>query len=141
MADSLTLRIITPEKVLMETQAQSVQFPAQDGLTGVLKGHAPLVSALDAGVLSWKGSDGSSEMFVAGGFCEVRDNVIRVVTEAGEPVSDIDVDRAAKAGERARHRLAGKDVDFDPAEFDLIRAQAALRRSLMRQAAGRRNRR
>ncbi|MDF1839365.1 MAG: ATP synthase F1 subunit epsilon [Planctomycetota bacterium] len=141
MADSLTLRIITPEKVLMEAQAQSVQFPAQDGLTGVLKGHAPLVAALDAGVLSWKSSAGDNEMFVAGGFCEVRDNVIRVVTEAGEPIADIDVERAEKSAERARERLAGKDVDFDPAEFDLIRAQAALRRSLMRQAAGRRTRR
>ncbi|MBL4769839.1 MAG: ATP synthase F1 subunit epsilon [Planctomycetes bacterium] len=141
MADSLTLRIITPEKVLMETQAQSVQFPAQDGLTGVLKGHAPLVAALDAGVLSWKGSEGDQEMFISGGFCEVRDNVVRVVTESGEPVSEIDVDRAEKSAVRARERMAGKNIDFDAAEFDLVRAQAALRRSLMRQAAGRRTRR
>ncbi|MCA9003511.1 MAG: ATP synthase F1 subunit epsilon, partial [Planctomycetes bacterium] len=139
--DTLTLRIITPQKVLMEAQAQSVQFPAVDGLTGVLKGHAPLVSALDSGVLSWKGDGGRHEMFVAGGFCEVRDNVIRVVTEAGEPIEEIDVERAEKAAERARQRLAGKNIDFDPAEFDLVRAQAALRRSLMRQAAGRRARR
>ncbi|MEZ6004667.1 MAG: ATP synthase F1 subunit epsilon [Planctomycetota bacterium] len=138
MVDSITLRVITPERVLVETVASSVQFPGLDGLTGILKGHAPLVSALDSGVLSWKNDAGGDEMFVSGGFCEVRDNVVRVVTEAGEPVREIDVERAEKAAERARERMAGKHIDFDKAEFDLIRAQAALRRALMRQSAARR---
>lgn len=138
MSDSITLRVITPEKVLVEAQASYVQFPGIDGLTGVLKGHAPLVSALDAGVLEWKSGGSTEEMFVAGGFCEVRDNVVRVVTEAGEPISEIDLDRAEESAERARERLRGKKVDFDQAEFDLVRAQAALRRALMRQHAARR---
>ncbi|HPF14973.1 MAG: ATP synthase F1 subunit epsilon [Planctomycetes bacterium] len=138
MADSLTLRVITPEKVLVEASASYVQFPGLDGLTGVLKGHAPLVSALDSGLLTWKGEKGQQQMFVAGGFCEVRDNTVRVVTEAGEPLSEIDLVRADKAAERARERLRGVRVDFDQAEFDLVRAQAALRRALMRQNAARR---
>ncbi len=141
MADSLTLRVITPEKVLVETTANSVQFPGLDGLAGVLRGHAPMVSALDAGVLSWKGSDGDEQMFVAGGFCEVRDNVVRVVTEAGEPIAAIDIERAENSAERARERLRGQKVDFDQAEFDLVRAQVALRRALMRKSAARRARR
>ena len=141
MADSITLRVITPDQVLVESTASYVQFPGLDGLTGVLKGHAPLVSALDAGVLEWKSEGRNEEMFVAGGFCEVRDNVVRVVTESGEPVSEIDIARAETSAERARERLRGKKVDFDQAEFDLVRAQAALRRALMRQrAAGRRSR-
>ena len=62
-----------------------------------------------------------------------------MVTEAGEPLDAIDIERAEAAAEKAREMLRGKNVHHDQAEFDLVRAQASLRRALMRQrAAGRR---
>lgn len=128
----ITLRVITPERILVDTSAESVQFPALDGLTGVLPRHAPMVSALDAGMLRWTEKGRRETMFVSGGFAEVRANTVRIVTEASEPASDIDVERAEQAAQRARERLRTRRVEAGSAEFDVLRAEAALRRALMR---------
>ena len=133
MSGPITLRVITPERVVLDTTVASVTFPALDGSMGVLKGHAPLVAALGVGELSFRDAAGQeSGLFVAGGFAEVRQDTVRVVTEASEPPTAIDLARATAAAERARKRLAeyqsirGEDVD-------LIRAQYALQRALTRQ--------
>ena len=70
--------------------------------------------------------------FVAGGFAEVRGNTVRLVTEASEPASDIDVDRAVEAAERARERMRHRRVEEGSEEFDVLRAEASMRRALMR---------
>ena len=133
MSGPITLRVITPERVVLDTTVASVTFPALDGSMGVLKGHAPRVAALGVGELSFRDAAGpESGLFVAGGFAEVRQDTVRVVTEASEPPTAIDLARATAAAERARKRLAeyqsirGEDVD-------LIRAQYALQRALTRQ--------
>ncbi len=69
-------------------------------------------------------------MFIAGGFAEVRDNTVRIVTEASEPPSDIDVERASRAAERARHRLDSHSAEGG--SLDLLRAQYALQRAMLR---------
>jgi len=99
---------------------------------GVLPRHAAMVTALDAGCLTWTESGGEQEMFVAGGFAEVRSNTVRVVTEASEPASDIDVERAQEAAERARERLRHRGASEDGEPFDLFRAEASMRRALQR---------
>ena len=129
---ALTLRVITPDQIVLDTTVDTVNFPALDGLLGVLPRHAPMVTALDAGPLVYSGSEGSDTLFVSGGFAEVRNNTVRVVTEASEPASSIDVERAAEAAERARKRLAERDSGESGVTFDGTRAQAALRRALMR---------
>jgi F-type H+-transporting ATPase subunit epsilon len=102
MSGPITLRVVTPERVVLDTTVNSVVFPGLDGSTGVLKGHAPLVSALGVGELSFRDESGQETgLFVAGGFAEVRDNTVRIVTEASEPPTDIDVHRAEEAA--ARH--------------------------------------
>ena len=132
MAD-ITLRVITPERIVLDTAAHGVRFPAADGSMGVLPRHAPLVAALDAGELSWTDPSGEpGRMFVAGGFAEVRANTVRLVTEASEPATDIDVERARRAAERARERLRNRRVEEGTFEFDVLRAEASLRRALMR---------
>ncbi len=131
MADTLTLRVITPESIVVDTSASDVQFPALDGLMGILPRHAPMVAALDAGALSWTEGGQRLDMFVAGGFAEVRANTVRVVTEASEPATEIDVERAQEAAERARERLRSRKV-ADAEEFDILRAEASLRRAMMR---------
>ena len=141
MADALTLRVITPEKIVIDTTASAVTFPALDGGMGVLPRHAPMVAALDAGQLAFEMDGERQEMFISGGFAEVRDNTVRVVTEASEPASDIDVDRAAGAAERARERLRAGKAQADGEPFDFLRAEAALRRALMRKLVADRSRR
>ncbi len=100
---------------------------------GILPRHANMVSALDVGVLSYVEQGGERSMFVAGGFAEVRDNTVRVVTEASERPEEIDVERARKAAERARERIRLRR-EGDPS-IDLLRAEYALRRAMMRERA------
>ena len=127
----LTLRIITPERIVLDAPARQVKFPALDGSMGVLPRHAAMVAALDAGSLSWTSLDGEvGHMFVSGGFAEVRANTVRVVTEASEPAGEIDVQRATESARRARERLQQRHVEGG--ELDLLRAEASLRRALMR---------
>jgi F-type H+-transporting ATPase subunit epsilon len=141
MAGSLTLRVITPDSIVVDTTATSIKIPAVDGLMGILPRHAAMVAALDVGLLSYREDSGAEcSLFVSGGFCEVRDNTVRVVSEAGERCEEIDEERAHEAEERARKRLdEGRRKGVE--NFDLVRAELALRRALMRQSAARRGRR
>lgn len=134
MAEELTLRIITPERTVVDTPASSVRMPATDGSMGVFPRHAAMVAALDAGELLYKQDGKEHQLFVAGGFAEVRDNTLRILTPAGEQPEEIDVERAQQAEARARERLKPQrtDVTAEEAEVDIARAQAALRRAMMR---------
>ncbi len=134
MAEELTLRIITPERTVVDTPASSVRIPATDGSMGIFPRHAAMVAALDAGELFYKQDGKDHQLFVAGGFAEVRDNTLRILTPAGEKPEEIDVERAKQAEARARERLKPLHVGLtaDSPEIDLLRANTALRRSLMR---------
>ena len=136
MSGAITLRVITPERVALDTTVESVTFPALDGSTGILKGHAPLVAALGMGELAYRdGAGQESGLFVAGGFAEVRDDTVRIVTEASEPPSEIDVERATKAAERARARL--DQYESTPGEaIDILRANLSLQRAMIRLRLG-----
>ncbi len=129
MAGALTLRVITPDRVLLDTTADSVTFPTLDGSVGILKDHAPMVAAIGVGELSFAG--GEEDMFVAGGFAEVRGNTVRVVTDVSEPLSEIDVERAQRAAERARKRLEEFE-SVDGEKLDVLRARGSLMRAMMR---------
>jgi F-type H+-transporting ATPase subunit epsilon len=133
MSGPITLRVVTPERVVLDTTVNSVVFPGLDGSTGVLKGHAPLVSALGVGELSFRDESGQETgLFVAGGFAEVRDNTVRIVTEASEPPTEIDLERATEAAKRARKRIDEFQA-IKGEDFDLVRAEYALQRALTRQ--------
>jgi len=138
MADSITLRVITPEKIVLDTVASAVVVPGVDGQIGILPRHAPMVAALGPGPLSYTSGGVRESLFVAGGFAEVRQDTLRVVTEASERPSEIDVDRARKAAERARERLHTKVHVAE--ELDALRAELALRRAIMRQKTAQRGR-
>ena len=129
MAGALTLRVITPDRVLLDTTADSVTFPTLDGSVGILKDHAPMVVAIGVGELSFAG--GEEDMFVSGGFAEVRGNTVRVVTDVSEPLSEIDVERAQRAAERARKRLEEFE-SVDGEKLDVLRARGSLMRAMMR---------
>ena len=127
MAGSLTLRVITPDRIALDTQVQSVRVPGCDGHLGILPRHAPMVAALDAGLLRYRIDGKESVLFVSGGFAEVRNDTVRVVTEAGEQPAEIDAARAAASEKRARERLSTREETLD-----LARAEASLRRAIWR---------
>ena len=78
----LTVSVISPERVLFEGQASSVVAPGHDGQLGILTGHAPLMTVLGKGVLRLEGAGAESRFQVDGGFLQVVDNKVRVVTES-----------------------------------------------------------
>jgi len=127
----LTLRVITPDRIVLDTPAESVRVPALDGSMGFLPRHAPLVAALDLGTLSWREGGKEQTLFVSGGFVEVKQDTVRVVSEAGERPQDIDVERARAAEKRARERLDQGRGKAD-AQIDILRAELALQRALAR---------
>jgi F-type H+-transporting ATPase subunit epsilon len=131
MARELTLRVITPDQIVLDTRATSVQVPASDGLLGILPRHAHLVAALDVGNLKYEHDGHTDTLFVSGGFVEVRDDTVRVVSEAGERPGEIDEERARLAEERARKRLAG-EPGLEVGELDVARAELALKRAMHR---------
>jgi F-type H+-transporting ATPase subunit epsilon len=126
----LTLRVITPDRIVLDTQAETVRVPGVDGSMGFLPRHANLVSALDVGDLVWRENGAEKHLFVSGGFVEIKADTVRVVSEAGEMPADIDVERAREAEKRARERLdQGRDTK---AGIDILRAELALRRAQVR---------
>jgi F-type H+-transporting ATPase subunit epsilon len=129
---TLTLRVITPERIALDQSVASVRLPGLDGSIGVLPRHAPMIAALDAGLVHFRAQPGGAEeiLFVSGGFAEVHGDTLRVVSEAGEKAADIDENRAREAEKRARERIAAGTADGEP--LDMLRAEAALQRALMR---------
>jgi F-type H+-transporting ATPase subunit epsilon len=127
VATPITFRVITPNSIALDTTVDSVVLPGIDGKLGILSGHATMVTGLDVGELRYSKGGSVASMFVAGGFAEVRDNTLRVVTEAGEDALTIDETRAKHSQERAQKR-----IDEGDEEIDLVRAKAALRRAAAR---------
>ena len=140
MASDLTLLVITPDRIALDMRASSVRIPGLDGSMGILPRHAPMVAALDIGLMVYDDGSGEQTLFVAGGFAEVRDNTVRVVCEAGERPEEIDEERARAAEARARQRLdearAEPGVEGAP-QVDIFRGLASLRRAQNRLLAKR----
>ena len=131
MAANFTLRVITPDRIALDTTVDSIKVPALDGSMGILPRHAAMVAALDAGEVGFLSGGRDESLFVSGGFAEVRGATVRIVADAAERPSDIDVERADRAAERAKERLrVSKGVD-------VVRANEALRRALQRKLLAR----
>lgn len=135
----LVLQIITPEREFNPVRAAYVVLPAEEGYLGVLPRHAPLMTSLQSGVLSYRtegqarsdrSEDREKQFFaVSGGFAEVNDNRVLVLADTAEPAEEIDVGRAQQALQRAEQRLqeGGPDVDAARARGAIERASARLR--------------
>jgi F-type H+-transporting ATPase subunit epsilon len=129
---NLTLRIITPERVILDEVVESVSVTATDGSMGIRPRHAGMVAALDAGELRYQTADGEESLFVSGGFVEVRGETVRVLTAAGERWSEIDEERARDAEKRARERLDMSRESTQRDAMDMVRVRASLQRALAR---------
>jgi F-type H+-transporting ATPase subunit epsilon len=128
MADTFQLEIVTPEKKVVETAAQEMQIPGKNGYLGVLPGHAPLITELAVGEITFRENATEQHLAVAWGFAEVLPDKVTILAETAERPSEIDVERARKAKERAESRLMSGDttVDVERALDALSRANARL---------------
>ncbi len=128
MADTFQLEIVTPEKKVVETAAEEIQIPGKNGYLGILPGHAPLITELSVGEITYRENATEQHLAVAWGFAEVLPNKVTILAETAERPSEIDVDRARKAKQRAEQRLTSGDttVDVDRALDALQRAETRL---------------
>jgi len=128
MADTIELEIVTPDHMVAQEQVDEVQIPGKAGYLGVLPGHAPLITELATGELSYRGPNGTIYLAVAGGFAEVLPNKVTVLAETAERAEEIDVKRAQDAKARAEQALsaASADLDYDATVATLSRANVRL---------------
>jgi F-type H+-transporting ATPase subunit epsilon len=131
--NTFKLEIVTPEQILFNDEIQFVVVPEINGELGVLKNHAPMIAALNIGILRYTKPGGEIlKLAVSGGFMEVIYNEARILAETAERGSDIDVLRAKASKERAEKRLAARDE-----KLDYARAHSSLQRAITRlKAAG-----
>ena len=130
MAEKLKLEVVTPKGVVVSKEVDIVTAPGYGGEFGVLANHAPFLSTIKTGVLTYKSGGQEETLMVSGGFCEVSNNKLTFLVESAERGADIDVDRALRAKERAEKRLAQAQAQKE--KFDRTRAEAALQRALSR---------
>ena len=129
MADSISLRVVTPVRLVLDEQVDELTAPGPLGQLGILPDHAALMTTLDIGQLSYKKSGANSIVTLTGGYAEVLDNVVTVLADAAEFPSEIDTARAENARARAERVLEDRD---NADENALVAAEAALRRALLR---------
>ena len=126
----LNLEIVTPEKKVVSESVESVTIPTASGEVGILTDHAPLISSLKPGILSYSKSGTTEEMVISGGFVEISGNNVSVLADIAEREEEIDIE-AAKADKSAAEKVLADWKDGSAEEFEtenekLERAQARL---------------
>ena len=128
MPDTFQLEIVTPEKLVVKDQAEEMQIPGKNGYLGILPGHAPLITELAVGEISYHKGAETRFLAVAWGFAEVLPDRVTILAETAERAEEIDVKRAEEAKQRAEERLqSGKtETDYGRAQSSLQRAETRL---------------
>lgn len=128
MPDSFQLEIVTPEKLVVKDSAEEVQIPGRNGYIGVLPGHAPLITELGAGEISYRAGGQLHRFAMAWGFAEVLPERVTVLAETVEPADEIDVSRAQQSLKKAEELMgsAQTEEDVSVAEGKILRAQARI---------------
>jgi len=124
MADSFQLEVVTPDKQVVNAAVDEAQIPGKSGYLGILPGHAPLITELAIGEVSYHRNGVVTCLSLAWGFAEVLPEKVTILAETAERADEIDVKRAQAARDRAEQRL--KKID---ASTDLGRAESALERA------------
>ena len=129
MADAIELEIVTPDKLLVHEQVESVEIPGKAGYIGVLPGHAPLITELTIGEISYKHKGTTEHLSVAWGFAEVLPEKVTILAQTAERVQDIDVKRAEEAKARAEATLqkGAPDLDYQATLDAIKRAEVRLK--------------
>ncbi len=122
----LKLEIVTPEKKVFDDSVDSVTVPTASGEAGILPNHAPLISALKPGILSYSNKGVIERLAVAGGFVEVSSNQVSVLTDTAETAGEIDSDAARSERDAAEKSLAAHaNSALEDTEADRERLEAA----------------
>lgn len=132
---TLNVRVIAPDKTIWDDECQEIILPSSTGQLGILSGHAPLLTALDVGVMRVRPEKDWLAIALFGGFAEVEDNTVTILVNGAQRGDEIDRDRAKTEYEEAVAAL-GKVTEGD--RQGKIQAEQNLRRkrSLFQAAGG-----
>jgi F-type H+-transporting ATPase subunit epsilon len=128
MTDTFKLEIVTPEKMLVNDVAEEMQIPGKNGYLGILPGHAPLITELAVGEITYRSGAYMHHLAVAWGFAEVLPDKVTILAEIAERANEIDVPRAERAKQRAEQELisSNPETDYSRAGADLKKAETRL---------------
>jgi F-type H+-transporting ATPase subunit epsilon len=129
VSSEFSFEVVTPERKILSTQAFEAVIPGSEGYFGVLPGHAPLLTRLGIGELSYRDSAGWHYLAAADGAVEVLPDRVTIIAAICEPAREIDVERARQAKQRAEETMrdAAKLSDHD-----MLLVEASLKKALMR---------
>ncbi|MBA3770764.1 MAG: F0F1 ATP synthase subunit epsilon [Blastocatellia bacterium] len=124
----LKLEIVTPEKRVLDAEVDSVTVTTATGEAAILPNHAPLISALKPGILSYSAKGSTDRLAVSGGFVEVSDNSVTVLADTAESAAEIDVAQARSdkdAADKALAAVATASLTETEAARDAVEAASA----------------
>ena len=138
MANKLSLEVVTPFRTVLSEDVNSVTLPGVDGEMGILPEHVPLLTTLDAGIMSYENMSGNTlAIAVHWGYAQVDGNNVRVLAELAEKADEIDLPRAQEAEKKAKKLLQSGEPSTSEWEDEESRQKIyenKLRRSFVRQA-------
>jgi F-type H+-transporting ATPase subunit epsilon len=127
--NTIELQVVTPERHVLSEDVESVEMPGKDGYLGILPGHAPLLTEMGIGILTYRKGSETRSLTTMGGYGEVLPNRVIVLAEAAERIEEIDRSRAQAALDRAKANMPGAnatEADWDAANAALARATVRL---------------
>jgi F-type H+-transporting ATPase subunit epsilon len=129
MAGALTLKIITPDRIVLDTQVDQVTATAIDGQLSILPKHEPLITALAIDVLHYKVNNHEETVAVLGGLMEVGENVVTVLSDTADLGTEIDISQANEAKSKAEAEKIQKTDKLEVylSEMALSKAMARLK--------------
>jgi len=127
---SFWLEVVTPQRLIVSDEVTELMAPGSEGYFGVLPGHAPFITTLDIGELTYRKGKDERHLAITWGYAEVRGDKVIILAGTAERAEEIDVERARRARERAETRM--RDWMGGDQAIDFARAEAALYRALIR---------
>ena len=121
MADTNTFKctVVTPEQMVIETDCKAAVLPAHDGLMGVMQNHAPLMGRVGHGVLRLDTNDGVKNYYIDGGFLQIKDNVLTILSDRADVIGDLDAEQISADLERARSLPNQSDTEHQRRQHDV----------------------
>jgi len=122
----MRLEVVTPYGSVFSDDVDEFTAVGSEGEFGVLPGHAPFVTTLKVGMITYKKGSETGYIFESGGYAGIRQEMAVILADSAERSEDIDVERARSAMKRAEERLKQAE------KIDFVRAQAAIERAAIR---------
>ena len=119
--------VVTPEKTALEEKAEFVAMPLYDGEIGILPGHSPMIGRLGYGEMRIRSGGKETRYYLDGGFVQVADNVVSVLTNRAVLGTSLDVETARKQLVSATKRPATTDEELELRDRLVIQARAQIR--------------